>query len=171
MKKLIYISVVVSFVLGAPGAGSAQTRRRPPSAAIRCKYKSIAVPTDNGSNQKLGQLYDLKRLVSVMRANPDYEVNDHYNGDGVIVSRIFNGVKYNIVFENRNGVSEFNLDTNNIKGYPNGTMAWGEKCSTPNRLIKRNVYRIIDDLPLNAQQKSELKQYVRVTSMTTGGMF
>ena len=171
MKKLIYISVVVSFILGAPSASSAQTRRRSPFVSKRCKYKSIAVPTDNSTNQKLDQAYDLKRLVSVMRVNRDYEVNDHYNGDGVVVSRVINGVKYNIIFENRNGITEFNLNTYNFKGYPNGTVAWGEKCSTPNHLVKRNVYRIIDDLSLNSQQKSELKQYVRVTSMTRGALF
>jgi hypothetical protein len=143
----------------------------PPSITKKCEYKLIAVPTDNGSNQELGQLYDLKRLASVMRLNRDYEVNDHYNGDGVVVSRMFKGVKYNIVFENRNGFSEFNLDTDNFKGYPNGTIAWGEKCSTPNHLVKRNVYRMIDDLPFSSQQKSELKQYVRVTSMASGSLF
>jgi hypothetical protein len=38
----------------------------------------------------------------------------------------------------------------------------GERCSTPIYLIERKVYQMIDDLPLNDEQKSELRQYVAV---------
>ncbi len=105
-------------------------------------------------------------------AKSTYEVTDHFNGDGIIVSRSFGVVKYNIVFENHDGASGFNLNTYNFKGYPGrGTVAWGEKCTTPSYLIKRKVNRIIEDLPLDAQQKAELKEYVVVTNTINGRLF
>ena len=77
-------------------------------------------------------------------------------------------MKYNIIFENSNGASEFNLNTDNFGGYPSGLVTGGERCTTPSFVVERNVYRIIDDLPLNDLQKSELKQYVRVENTVNG---
>ena len=133
-----------------------------------CEYKSIGVPTSNGYNKKLSQSYNIPQIASAMRMNRNYEVNDHYNGNGLVVSRTFNGVKYNIIFENNNGVSEFNLNTYNFDGYPSGLVTGGERCTTPSYVAERNVYRIIDDLPLNDLQKSELKQYVSVENTVNG---
>jgi hypothetical protein len=171
MKRdaLIIIGLACAATLAA-NLCLAQTRGT--KLRLPCEYKSISVPTDNAANQKLIYSYDLKQIASTMRQEFAYEVSDHYNGDGIVVSRTFGGVKYNIVFENRGGASSFNLNTYNFKGYPGrGTVAWGEKCTKPNYLIKRNVYRMIDDLPLDAQQKAELKKYVVVAKMINGRIF
>ena len=168
MKRYAYMFVVGSLIsISASTTGHAQGHRRHSRLrsllARACEYKSISVPTDNGHNQKLSHPYNLREIAAAMRLNHDYEVNDRASGGvGLVVSRTFNRVKYNIVFDVFSGVCEFNLNTYNFSGYPNGLVTGGEKCTTPNYLIKRKVYRMIDDLPLNLPQKAELKQYVRV---------
>ncbi len=177
MKRYAYMFVASCFIFSLTSElCHAQTRHRrsraQPLLVKRCEYKSISVPTDNGHNQKLSQSYDLRQIATVMRLNHDYEVNDRASGGfGLVISRTFNRIKYNIIFDVHRGVYEFNLSTTNFDGYPNGLAAWGEKCTTPSYLIKRNVYRTIDDLPLNPQQKAELKQYVRVRKTINGRLF
>src|SRR5256885_13342822 len=76
-----------------------------------CEYKSINVPTENGHNKTLAQSYDLRQIASVMKSNNNYEVNDRASGGlGLVISRTFNGVKYNIVFDSHKEVYEFNLN-------------------------------------------------------------
>ena len=133
-----------------------------------CEYKSIGVPTPNGYNKQLNQSYNIPQIASVMRMNRAYEVNNQHSGDRLVISRFFNGVKYNIVLEHKSGRSEFNLNTYNSDGYPNGSVADGERCTVPSYFMKRNVFRMIDDLPLDNLQKDELKQYVRVENTVNG---
>jgi hypothetical protein len=131
-----------------------------------CKFRSIGVPTENGHNQKLQQKYDLRQIAAVMRANPNYEVNDRASGGiGLVLSRRFNGVKYNISFDVHNDTYEFNLNTYDFDGYPNGSVSDGEKCTTASYRIEQCVYRMIDDLPLNSLQRAELKANVIVENM------
>ena len=131
-----------------------------------CKFKSIGVPTENGHNQTLQQTYDLRQIATVMKANPNYEVNDLASGGtGLVVSRRFNGVKYNISFDVHRDTYEFNLNTYDFAGYPSGSVSDGEKCTTPSYRIEQNVYRVIDELPLNSLQRAELKANVRVKNM------
>lgn len=133
-----------------------------------CEYKSIGVPASNGYNKQLNRSYNIPQIASVIRMNRDYEVNNHHSGDRLVISRSFNGVKYNIVFENKNGRSEFNLNTYNFDGYPTGSAADGERCTVPSYFMKRNVFLMIDDLPLDNLQQAELKQYVRVENTVNG---
>jgi len=166
MKQLVCTPIVLSLLFATSPNFILGQHRKASRIRSRCDYKSIGVPTENGSNQKLTGSYDLKRLAEAMKLNRNYEINDHYNGDGLVVSRVFKGVKYNIVLEKRDETTELNLNTYNFKGYPNGTVAWGERCNRRNESIKSNVLRMIEDLPLDSHQKSELKKYVRVTTMT-----
>lgn len=136
-----------------------------------CEYKSIGVSTSNGYNKQLKRSYNLPQIASVMRMNRAYEVNNHDSGDRLVISRSFNGVKYNIVLEHKNGRSEFNLNTYNSHGYPTGSMADGERCTVPSYFIKRNVFRMIDDLPLDNLQQAELKEYVRIENTVNGKLF
>jgi hypothetical protein len=136
-----------------------------------CEYKSIRVPRSDGHNEKLSQSYNIPQMTSIMSMNRNYEVNNHYGGDGLRISRMFNGVKYNVIFVNNSGVSEFNLDNLNYNGYPSGSKADGEKCTTPSYFVEKNAYRMIDDLPLNGLQKAELKQYVTVKNMMSFRLF
>ena len=168
MKAYAYMFVVGSLIsISASTPSHAQAHRRHSRlrsvSARACEYKSISVPTDNGQNQKLSHSYNLREIATAMRLNHDYEVNDRASGGvGLVVSRTCNRVKYNIVFDVFSGVYEFNLNTYNFSGYRNGLVTGGEKCTTPNYLIKRKIYRMIDDLPLSLPQKAELKHYVRV---------
>lgn len=136
-----------------------------------CDYKSIGVPRSDGHNEKLSQSYNIPQMTSIMSMNRNYEVNNHYAGDGLRISRMFNGVMYNVIFVNNNGVSEFNLNNINFNGYPSGSKADGEKCTTPSYFVETNAYRMIDDLPLNGLQKAELKQYVTVKNMMSFRLF
>ena len=135
-----------------------------------CEYRSVMVPTFNGYNKKLSQRYDIPGIAAAMRMNHSYEVGTQ-NGTGIVVSRIFDGVKYNIIFEEYGGVSEFNLNTYNFGGYPSGMVTDGERCTTPSYVIESKVNRMIDDLPLSASQRSELKQYVIATDAGRGKLF
>jgi hypothetical protein len=109
-------------------------------------------------------------LVEAVRPKRDYEVYTYPDGE-VRISRTFDGVKYNIRFVGGSNLSfimadghplSFNLDTDKDKNYPHDKAAGGEKCGTPDHLIERNVSRMIEDLPLDARQKAELKGYVAV---------
>jgi hypothetical protein len=110
--------------------------------------------------QKLSFYYPPTRLVEAMRPKRDYEVFIHPDGE-VRISRTFDGVKYNLRFAGGSTLS-FNVDTDNEKDYPYVRAAGGEKCDTPDDLIERNVSQMIEDLPLDARQKAELRGYVVV---------
>jgi len=172
MKRVSFVNVAMSgviLIIGIPGL--AQTGRRGSGHRPRlltCQYKTVGVPGQNGESHKLSLRYDREQIATAMRSNRAYEVFDRYDGRGVIVSRVFNGVKYNLVFDQYGG---FNLNTNNLKGYPGrGTVAWGERCDTPDRVLRRNVYRMIEDLPLEPPQEAELKRYVLVMKAVNGGL-
>jgi hypothetical protein len=138
---------------------------------ILCDCKSISVPTNNAARKKLSQSYDIAQMALVLRQNPDYEVNYQPHARRLIVSRTFDGVKYNIWFEIDREVSKLYLSTN-AYGYRRGDFLWGgEKCTTPSFWIKRRAYRMIEDFPLNDLQKAEIKQNVRVTREIRRGLF
>ena len=105
-----------------------------------CEYKSIGVSALNSQNQKLSQSYDPAQIASTLSANRNYTVNLTASGTAVHISRTFNGVPYNMLIDNR----------------------------TPSYALERNVYAMIDDLPLSNLQRDELKQQVKVSKMSTG---
>ena len=167
MKRLFYVSVVVSCALVlAGGRGHARVRRpgsNPQSASFTCAYETIGVPeVREEGRQRLSFSYDLKRLAAAMRPKRGYEVAALPGGKEVRISRMFNGVKYNIIFEGGRPLS-FNVNTVNDDWVdPNGVKDVGEQCDTPERLIRGRIDRMIGDLPLGARQKAELKGYVEV---------
>ena len=175
MKRLFCVSVVMSCALGLAG-GSVYARARRPGPnprqpSMTCAYKTIGIAHDMyNKKQKLSFYYPPAGLVAAMRPKRDYEVFTHPDGE-VRVSRTFDGVKYNIRFAGGSNLSfimadghplSFNADTDIEKNYPYGRAAVGEKCGTPDHLIERNVSRMIEDLPLDARQKAELRGYVVV---------
>lgn len=174
-KRLIYVTAVMSCALGlAGGSGHARTRRpgpNPQHPSTTCAYKTVGVShVMYNKKQKLSFYYPPRRLVEAMRPKRDYEVFTHPDGE-VRISRTFDGVKYNLRFAGGSNLAflmadghplSFNLDTDTEKDYPYGRVAGGEKCGTPDHLIESNVSRMIEDLPLDARQKAELKGYVAV---------
>ena len=173
MKRVFFVTVAVSVLTLLLGTlGFAQSRRSGSSCRaplITCQSKTVRVPGENGESQKLSLRYDRERIATAMRSNRAYEVFDRYDGRGVVVSRFFKGVKYNLVFDQYGG---FNLNTYNFEGYPGkGTAAWGERCDTPARVLRLNIHRMIGDLPIEPSQKAELKRYVLVTKAVNLGLF
>jgi hypothetical protein len=136
------------------------------SGASLCKYKTISVPTNNGRNQPLAQTYDLHEIARVMKTRDGYEVNDHASGGlGLVISRTFDAVKYNITFEQRGDSYGLNLSTYNFAGYPNGSVDGGERCTAPASRLEKRIFQVIDDMPLNSTQREELKDNVRVINV------
>ena len=167
MKRLFYVSVVVSCALVlAGGRGHARVRRpgsNPQRPSFTCSYETIGVPeVREDGRQRLSFSYDLKRLAAAMRPKRGYQVTALPGGNEVRISRMFNGVKYNIIFGG-GGPLSFNVNTvNDDWDDPDGLKHLGEKGDTPERLIRRRIDRMIGDLPLGARQKAELKGYVEV---------
>ena len=167
MRRLFYVPVVVSCALAlAGGRGHARARSRGPNPqqpSFTCSYETIGVPeVREDGRQRLSFSYDLRRLAAAMRPKRAYEVTALPGGNEVRISRMFDGVKYNIIFGGGAPLS-FNVNTVNDDWVdPNGLKHLGEKCGTPERLIRRRIDRMIGDLPLGARQKVELKGYVEV---------
>lgn len=137
-----------------------------------CEYKTVSVPGHNGYPKQMSFRFDPQIIAREMSKNKNYQVNDHYNGNGALISRNFDGVIYKLYFENRGGSFEgFNLGTGiDDPGYDFPAVG-GEKCTTPSSLLKKNTFTVIDDLPLTDQQKNELKKNVWVVSMIELNLF
>ncbi|HQU82324.1 MAG TPA: hypothetical protein PKY59_04325 [Pyrinomonadaceae bacterium] len=130
-----------------------------------CEHKSVSVLGDNGYPVPTSFRFDTQYIAREMSKNENYAVNDRYNGGGTVVSRNYDGVIYNLYFNNQeNGNGRFKLGTGiYYPQYKFGSYG-GEKCTTPSYALKRNVFTIIEDLPLTNEQKNELKQHVHVVS-------
>jgi hypothetical protein len=135
------------------------------SAVGLCAYKSIAVPTYNGYDKPLGEMYDLRIIATALRNNPHYSINTHFNGDGLRIARTFHRVEYNITLVNRNGRTGFNLNTFNLQNHPPGRIAEGASCGTPDLYIWLKTAGMINDLPLSAAQKIEMVGNIRIGNM------
>ena len=131
-----------------------------------CEYKTVTVPVKNSFPQKLSYDFDLQHIAKEMHKNPNYEVKSYFNNRGVVVSRRFGEINYQISFQNSRGSYEgFNLNTSiddEKYSFPSVT---GENCTTPSYKLKDNVNKMIEDLPLTDSQKEEMKKYVRVHSV------
>lgn len=131
-----------------------------------CEYKTVTVPVKNSFPQKLSYDFDLQYIAKEMLTNPNYEVKSYFNNRGVVVSRRFGEINYQISFQNSRGNYEgFNLNTSiddEKYSFPSVT---GENCTTPSYKLKDNVNKMIEDLPLTDSQKEEMKKYVRVNNV------
>jgi len=135
------------------------------SAAGLCAYKSIAVPTYNGYDKPLSEMYDLGTIASALRSDPRYSVNTHFNGDGLRIARTFRRVEYNITLVNRDGRTGFNLNNYNLQNHPPGRVSEGASCGTPDLHIWLRTAGMVNDLPLGAAQKMEMLRNIRIWNM------
>jgi hypothetical protein len=137
-----------------------------------CEYKSLTVPVKNGFPQKTSFDFDLQSIAKEMLTNPNYEVSSYYKNRGVVISRKFGNINYQISFQNSRGSYEgFNLNTSSdVEEYSFPSVA-GESCTTPNHILKENVFIMIKDLPLSNSQKDEMKKYVSVASVFRGNFW
>lgn len=137
-----------------------------------CNYKSVSVLGDNGYPKPMSFRFEPQYIAQEMSKNENYEVNNNYNGGGAIVSRNFNEVIYQLYFQNRGGSFEgLNLGTRLGDPKYSFLSVGGEKCTTPSYLLKKNVFIMIDDLPLTREQKEELKESVWVVPVSTLRLF
>jgi hypothetical protein len=153
----------------------------------RCEYKYIRVADKKGGRKMLSYPVDFVKIASALGPNPNYEVkHDILSCDlrrrqdqVLVVKRNFGGLKYIMQFINsNNGGRQWNylsLSNGAVRELSLKKCSWdkdgdivvsgsrpGEKCSTPDHYLKRNVYRMIRDLPLGFLQRAELKGNVRV---------
>lgn len=129
------------------GSPAVPPPRRPQGA---CIHKGLGLRhVMPGRRQKLHFSYDLQRLAAAMRAKRGYEVTALPGGNGIRISRRFDGVKYSIIFEGGDPLSF-------------AVLSGKESCATSNRRIRRRVYRMIEDLPFENRQKAELELHVAV---------
>jgi hypothetical protein len=137
-----------------------------------CDYKSVSVLGNNGYPKPMSFRFEPQIIAQEMSKNSNYQVNNRYNGNGAVISRNFNGVIYKLYFENRGGSFEgFNLGTGIDDPRYDFPATGGEKCTAPSYLLRKNVFTMIDDLPLTPEQKEELKENVWVVPVSTLKLF
>lgn len=130
-----------------------------------CEFKSISVPVANSRPKRLSFIVDLLQIASTMKANPNYDLtqDDNYK---VVVLRKYGQVRYSISFCNLTldyeYFSEMKLSTQDFLWQHGDPVVHGEHYTTPNSLVRRRIYRMINDLPLTRSQKAEIKRNVRV---------
>lgn len=126
-----------------------------------CRHKTVSVLGDNGYPKRMSFRFEPQSIAREMAKNKNYKVNGNYNGGGAVVSRNFDGVIYKLYFENRGGSFEgFNLGTSLDDPRFDFPTFGGEKCTMPSNTLRKNVFVMIDDLPLTQEQKNELKDSV-----------
>jgi hypothetical protein len=134
-----------------------------------CECKSVSVSVENAAPRDLSFDLNAQQIALQMRKNKNYTVN-YFSGDlNARISRDFGNVRYEFRIEHyRNAIISreyigFNIDTELIvKDASFPIRSRGERCITPNYILKENVFTMINDLPLTEQQKNEMKQHVRV---------
>ena len=137
-----------------------------------CRYKSVSVLGENGYPKQMSFRFETQYIAGEMSKNDKYMANNNYNGGGAVVSRNFDGVIYELYFQNRGENYEgFNLGTSLDDPKYTFPAVGGEKCTTPSYFLKKNVFIMINDLPLTIEQKEELKKNVWVVHVSTLKLF
>ena len=136
---------------------------------LGCKHKSIYVEPNNN---QLKLEYDMIQIGNEIKTNPNYKIEkpyiaiELYTERSLMVSRMYGDVKYNIWFEKgRTSDGTFtvvNFNNYNSDALNNSSLNKREKPTTPNYSIKKNIYQMIDEMPFNDAQKSELKSKVEI---------
>lgn len=123
-----------------------------------CNYKQIRVKSvPDKKNNILEQNYDLIKIGNLIESDAKYD-KTYYNAGRVFASRKFDDIVYGIRIDYHNFSTEnyFNVEFSN----GNNTPQLGK--TTPDYYIKRNINKMIDEMPLNDEQKSEIKNKVTV---------
>lgn len=127
-----------------------------------CERKNISVPGENGHPVNLSFLMDLKIVSSSISTNPHYDIV--YYPTSLSISRVYDNVRYSLIFNNfqnerRGFVTNFDMS---FFLHKSGEK-WGESYKTANYQIEQNIYAMIDDLPVSVEQKTEMKNHVRIS--------
>lgn len=129
-----------------------------------CNYKSMSVRTENGAEQLLSFEINPRQIAEIMSEKEEYEVKLN-SGSLTIISRKYNGVRYNIEFQTSSGRPEFTVNTYRWREDP-GPL--GEECSAPSAVVWQRIYQMVDDLPFDDSQKNEIKKCIRVGPHSIG---
>lgn len=175
MLKISLIAIAVLFILGLSSLAvdrylySWTSYLRP----FGCEHKSVNVAY---GNERLREQYDLIEIGNTLRTDPDYQIESPFDKEqftegSLNISRVFGSVKYRVglgkhisggehYFSVR--FSNYTYDTKNRNGSRHG-----ESSTTPNHRIEQNMYMMINEMPLNDIQKTELKEKVTITCSPT----
>jgi hypothetical protein len=123
-----------------------------------CSCKEIA-PKET----MLEQEYDLIKIGESTKLDTRY--NTAYRSSRFSTSRSFADVKYTIRIDYRPPSTGNYYEVY----FSNGNTS--ELKTTPNAYIRRNINQMIDEMPLNDEQKTELKSKVRIDCRSTWGLF
>lgn len=132
-------------------------------------YKTIATISGSGQ-EKLSQEYDLFQINHDLQKRNNYNSN-FYHESYLVISRNYKQVEYIIRLEKLKSASgTFTHIDYNIRNLEYGVshkLANGELPSTPNYYIKQNISQMINEMPINIEQKEELQSKVKVISATS----
>jgi hypothetical protein len=127
-----------------------------------CECKSIRSQDDKSGYKILSYTVDLSAIDQSLGTNPSYNLIFHRDYT-LVVSRTFGDVTYSINLYNWTNWTEKTMLSLNT--YPKGpSQRNGETCTTPAYIVERNIYLMIDDLPLTEPQKTELRRSVIVSN-------
>jgi hypothetical protein len=126
-----------------------------------CEYKSIRVTY---GNENLNQEYNLIQIGTEIKSNPNYQFESWNNEQRLIVSRLFGEVRYGIAIEKKTtSDGQFASVRFWNKSADSASVRHGESAVTPDYQIKKNIHQMIDELPLNNDQKKNLEEKVTIT--------
>ena len=128
-----------------------------------CEYKSINAKYDD---KYLEQEYDLIKIGEQIKLNPNYKLEKPPTKSSLTISRMYGDVKYNIgigkIKTSDGSITKIVFSNFNFDAMNNSRSNRGEKSITPNYYIEKNIYQMIDEMPLDDAQKKELKEKVEI---------
>jgi len=130
-------------------------------------YKAIDNIEDSVQGTRLSYLVNLQSLASVITKNSDYQILNH--GHSLLITRKWGKVQYRLFFTNSDDFSSANSPYRpNYKGYfkvsnqRDHSIYHGEKPFVPVFILRRRIFKMINDLPLTRLQKLEIKRSIRI---------
>lgn len=126
-----------------------------------CECKHIYVPGENSHPVNLGFLMDLDEVSLVLSADPAYEVK--HDRTYLSISRVYENVRYSLIFDNYLNERRGNVTTLNMNLFPGKVgERQAEGYDKPTYTIKRRISEMIIDMPLSGDQKNEIISMTRV---------
>ncbi len=130
------------------------------------QVKLVEQPGKNFSFKKYryeaDQDYDLVQIGTLLKANSNYTVGNDLSESSLSVTREFNNVNYSLGFQKNPPAGECYIGISNGSQQSSRMLRPYELPTVPDYRILNNAYQMIDEMPLNDAQKTELKSSVRI---------
>ncbi len=121
------------------------------SQAGICQSKFISASSPNKDNfKKLFFPANFENIASSLNINPNYSVSS--TQETLTISRKFDGLDYQIVFENRGEIYYKLLINSSV----------GEKCITSDFEIYKKILQIVDDISLDERAKRGILSDIKI---------